>query len=428
MLGFDFDYISSLLISVRFLFYFLQAKTGTTYGQEFAYTEEWGEQLVGKSQSVIAITDLESGKVEILQNLIPDRYCPGQLEWINDDLICGVIVDDIPYKLGLIYCSNRPSGLFKIDVSEKSFEILKDPKGISCKRPKSNGKYLIWLETDLLTEIYPGPHDQTFRMMSKNFGDDEVNIVVDLKHDFNPDTDDFAGFYLLGQAIPENVFVNDHTLLWNIIVDGLPNVMLINLETNTYKVLNQPHTTILDLIGDSVLAVKSDLKTPHAILYGKIQEDSLVLEQINSPISIDLDQDITFQKLIHDPKDGSGLKFSSIFVGPKTSTCPLIVWPHGGPHSVIPMSFANDIFYFLDQGFSCLLINYRGSISQGKKTLESLLGKVGDQDVKDCVQAVQECLQAFPNVQKDKAVLFGGSHGGFLVTHLSGQYPDMFKV
>ena len=58
----------------------------------------------------------------------------------------------------------------------------------------------------------------------------------------------------------------------------------------------------------------------------------------------------------------------------------------------------------------------------------SLPGRVGDQDVKDCYQAFQECLQTFPKLNQEKAVLFGGSHGGFLVTHLAGQYPDAFKA
>ena len=42
------------------------------------------------------------------------------------------------------------------------------------------------------------------------------------------------------------------------------------------------------------------------------------------------------------------------------------------------------------------------------------------------LQAIQECLSQLPNLSKNKLVLFGGSHGGFLVTHLAGQHPDMF--
>lgn len=66
-----------------------------------------------------------------------------------------------------------------------------------------------------------------------------------------------------------------------------------------------------------------------------------------------------------------------------------------------------------------LFINFRGSTGLGDNYLESLLGNIGDADVKDVYNAVQ----SNSSWSDRKLVLFGGSHGGFLVTHLSGQYP-----
>jgi acylaminoacyl-peptidase len=76
-------------------------------------------------------------------------------------------------------------------------------------------------------------------------------------------------------------------------------------------------------------------------------------------------------------------------------------------------------------GFGMLLVNYRGSIGAGQESVEFLPGKIGNSDVKDVHLAVVEALTQFPFLNPNKMVLFGGSHGGFLVTHLSGQFPVM---
>jgi len=66
-----------------------------------------------------------------------------------------------------------------------------------------------------------------------------------------------------------------------------------------------------------------------------------------------------------------------------------------------------------------LFVNYRGSIGLGKNYVELLPGNIGDFDVKDVYNAVK----SNPLCSGRKLLLYGGSHGGFLVTHLSGQYP-----
>ena len=103
------------------------------------------------------------------------------------------------------------------------------------------------------------------------------------------------------------------------------------------------------------------------------------------------------------------VRYSSIFIGPTTTIdgnkVPLILWPHGGPHSVIATSFMQDVYYFLMLGYSILFVNYRGSLGAGNDSVLSLPGNVGDSDVKDCYQALQECLSTFENIDSDRYVI-----------------------
>ena len=123
----------------------------------------------------------------------------------------------------------------------------------------------------------------------------------------------------------------------------------------------------------------------------------------------------------------------SIYHGPTAASVPpnsipLIVYPHGGPHSTFVDSFAPDVIFFLKLGFAIIRLNYVGSTGGTRDTADELLGKAGDRDVKDCQSIVEKVLNSMPVLNPDKVVLFGGSHGGFLSAHLSGQYPSVYKA
>ena len=57
--------------------------------------------------------------------------------------------------------------------------------------------------------------------------------------------------------------------------------------------------------------------------------------------------------------------------------CPLIVVPHGGPHSCMTTSYvASYAFLCLHLGAAVLHVNYRGSTGFGQDSIDSLLGKI----------------------------------------------------
>ena len=67
----------------------------------------------------------------------------------------------------------------------------------------------------------------------------------------------------------------------------------------------------------------------------------------------------------HSPRDGTPVKFGSFYVGPKSALkggklqVPMIIWLHGGPHSVFQDRFMPEVLYFLAMGYAVLTVNYR---------------------------------------------------------------------
>lgn len=84
-------------------------------GEEYLFLQDWGEQLVGKKQSVLVQYDIETDNVEVIEG-IPENVCPATpLYSPEGDYVVGVVYKTEPRKLGLIYCTNRPSAIFKVD-------------------------------------------------------------------------------------------------------------------------------------------------------------------------------------------------------------------------------------------------------------------------------------------------------------------------
>ncbi len=106
---------------------------------------------------------------------------------------------------------------------------------------------------------------------------------------------------------------------------------------------------------------------------------------------------------------------------------PLIILPHGGPHSSFNTCFSTNIAGFVNLGFTCVLVNYTGSTGFGNDSILSLVGKIGQLEVNETFKATQWALD-LPNIDKENVFIFGGSHGGFITAHLIAQYPNLYTA
>lgn len=106
---------------------------------------------------------------------------------------------------------------------------------------------------------------------------------------------------------------------------------------------------------------------------------------------------------------------------------PTVLTPHGGPHTCYPNQYFMPISFLVASGYCVVLVNYRGSTGFGESSIQSLPGSAGTNDVADCMTALEAAIsEGWADPEKVAAV--GGSHGGFLSSHLVGQHPGAFRA
>ncbi|KAH9330828.1 hypothetical protein KI387_002936, partial [Taxus chinensis] len=255
-----------------------------------------------------------------------------------------------------------------------------------------------------------------------------------------------------------------HTLLLSSIWGSMQVLLAINVLSGTVSRISPRDSdsswSILAVQDNTVLAVSSSPAKPPNLMYGRISRIDMdddgrnvwswldvslpsldYSEKVKATLSsIDFkifkipvaDQDTISTK-------GAKQPFEAVFVSSKCfenserqeestieQACnPLIVVLHGGPHSTSLTSYSRAYTFLSSLGFNLLHVNYRGSLGFGEEALQSLPGSIGRQDVGDVLNAIDLVIGKQLANPTNIAVL-GGSHGGFLTTHLIGQAPDRF--
>lgn len=74
------------------------------------------------------------------------------------------------------------------------------------------------------------------------------------------------------------------------------------------------------------------------------------------------------------------------------------------------------------------MINYRGSIGNGDRTLQSILGNVAKNELDDVHLAINRTLQQKNELDNKRVVLVGHGFGGFVASYLNMRYPDLYSV
>uniref|UniRef100_A0A8B9L766 acylaminoacyl-peptidase n=1 Tax=Astyanax mexicanus TaxID=7994 RepID=A0A8B9L766_ASTMX len=403
---------------------------------QFVFYEDWGEALISKSTPVLCVLDIEGNNVSVLEG-IPDNISPGQAFWApNDTGVVFVGWWHEPFRLGLKYCPNRRSSLFYVDLTGGKCEQLSSDSAAVCSpRLSPDLCRIVYLECG----VY-GPHQQCSKLCMYDWYTKKTSVVVDVVK--RAGEDGFTGIY--SSMLPHQCWSADSQRVLVSCAQRSRKVF------NSSRCLGDSHHSNLCLGSEMgswcLLTIHRDLMVvgcsspncPPSLRVGFLPASGsesevawVTLEEAQKQAEFDW-QILTFTPPSEeDNSQYPGLDFDAILLKPKGvkegTKLPLIVTPHGGPHSVFVAEWFLSQAVLCRMGFGVLQVNYRGSIGYGQDSILSLPGNVGTQDVKDVQFAVESVLKQ-GDFNREKVAISGGSHGGFLACHLIGQYPDFYKV
>ncbi|KAG9332460.1 hypothetical protein JZ751_014558 [Albula glossodonta] len=354
----------------------------TSAGKEdrSVYQEDWGEGLAGKSAPVLCVADVDKSTVSVLQG-VPTQVSPGQALWSpGDEGVLFVGWRHEPFRLGLRFCSNRSckclasdfrSALFHVDLEGNCECLSSDSSAVSSPRLSPDRRYIVYLQGQVF-----GPHNQCLSLQMYDWATKRTSLLVDVVKRPQEGT--------ICTVCAQEVFVVDRcTKRVTCLVDNeeFGSWKLLAIERDLMKVGFLPPAG--GEAGVSWTALDEPRQIPH--LEWRVLNITPVAQEENA--------------------EYSGLDFGALLVKPRVPRSgvkvPLVVFAH---------------------------VNFRGSTGFGQDSILSLIGNIGNQDVKDVQRAVLTALQSDTTLDPNKVAVMGGSHGGFLACHMIGQYPDFYRA
>ncbi|KAL9161718.1 hypothetical protein ABFS82_07G039500 [Erythranthe guttata] len=435
------------------------------------WEEDWGETYASKKQPALFVMDIHSGEVLAVTG-VERELSVGQVAWAppveGRHYLVFIGWPSNNRKLGIKYCYNRPCALYAVNApsfesgaginrnaAEDSVAVNLTPSISSAFFPRfsPDGKFLVFLSAK--SSVDSGAHSATDSLHKIEWPSNgkvgpSSKIVDVVPVVMCPEEGSFPGLYC-SKFLPKPFLSDGETMVLSSYWGSAPAIITVNVSSGQVSRISPNNSNsswdVLDLDSDNIIAVcSSPVSIPeikYGSLVGKISGDAkwnwldvLCPTTKCSDKCLSLLASLQFDILKIPVKDivenltkGASKPFEAIYVSSKSSDPklldPLIVILHGGPHTVSLSSFSKSHAFLSSLGFSLLIVNYRGSLGFGEEALQSLPGKVGSQDVNDVLAAIDHAIDK-GLADPSKIAVLGGSHGGFLTTHLIGQAPEKF--
>ena len=394
-------------------------------GNSNLYIDKLGDELDHLLNPKLFLYDIVNN--EIKEIITSDNIYPAQPNFrpgTDEFAYIGYLKE--PYRIGIKGLHNRDTKLFKRSVkSEEIEEILIPDKFIAALYPKfsPNGKLLCY---------YAAPkgihgHTMCLSLIVYDIETRESKIVLDTVEEFN---ENFNGIYGFQDKLAQLDWLDNHHIGFTA-VHKVSTVIFVTDLNGNLSLLNAPldhpyNCVILDVYHETILFKASNVKTPDIIYLADFNNETWNLTMLDNtqqqpltPLEIKVQNTLDSSEIIIIPHKVNPNQ-SILYKNPNSTD--LLISIHGGPHASSYVEHLPSSCLRLSLGFSFVEINYRGSTGFGEKSRKTLLGHIGEVDVEDCIDVIE---QAKALINPTKVVIHGKSMGGFLSGHLASRInPD----
>lgn len=443
-----------------------EEKTGKlSIGDKFLEQECWGEQNAYVKNPVICVLNLKPNTIEVfdLAEMGAATFSPYKPVWGPDDQsIVFIGLDCEHFRLGKVFCS-RHGRLCSFDLATKEFQFLDDVNfGTTTKTPISYEGLAFTMDDKNLMVFareYDGPHLSAIALFQVDWKTKEQKAIIPIIESVF-DKDEFPGLYDI--TIPQRCWTGNESqkniFIFTSIIRSKSSIIAVDIDSGSYGRIESTKSeddgcwTVLDASDQYILSTHSSPNQPPRLFLsaGINVYNQLTSQQIKGG-RLCIDWTVLGVNSINRPESGIPLEwkiltlsrqgqtpYEAILITPKnhppndeneeSKKFPLIVYVHGGPHSTSQTTWFYRDLFLVELGYAILKVNYHGSIGFGRQFVRSLPGQCGTLDVLDVHHAVTFALEEDERLDASKVMLYGGSHGGFIVTHLCGQFPNTYKA
>jgi dipeptidyl aminopeptidase/acylaminoacyl peptidase len=180
--------------------------------------------------------------------------------------------------------------------------------------------------------------------------------------------------------------------------------------------------TGFDVSGERLVAAITSPDTPAEIFDFKEEaEERLTYHSATLDIGV--------RPTLHLRVTNAGAEIDSFVVLPEgEGPFPVLLNIHGGPASQYGFGFFDEFQVFAGAGYAVVACNPRGSSGRGLEFVRSVVGDGwGVVDLSDILAALESALDAYPQLDRTRMGIMGGSYGGFM-TAWAIAHDDRFKA